>query len=73
MEDSVSDSTNDRIEGAKDKAVGQGKDALGNLTGDEQTQAEGQMDQAKGDAKQGLADLKDNVGDAVKNVTDRTR
>jgi len=69
----VSDSTRDRVEGATDNLTGRGKETLGNLTGDEQTQAEGQTDQAKGDVKQGVADVKDTVDDAVKNLTDRTR
>lgn len=72
-ETTVSDSTRDRIEGAGDKLKGQAKEGVGNLTGDERTQAEGQMDQAKGDLKQGVADVKDKVGDAVKNLTDRDR
>ncbi len=67
----MSDSSRDRIEGTVDEATGRGKSAFGELTGDEQTQAEGQTDQATGDLKQGLADVKDKVDDAVKKVTDR--
>ncbi len=67
----MSDQTRDRIEGMVDQTMGRGKSALGELTGDEQTQAEGQADQATGDLKQGLADVKDKVDDAVKKVTDR--
>ena len=67
----MSDATRDRIEGSIDEATGRGKSAFGELTGDEQTQAEGQADQATGDLKQGLAGVKDKVDDAVKKVTDR--
>lgn len=69
----MSDSTNDRIGGALDQVKGNVKEGVGGATGDDRTEAEGQMDQAKGDLKQGVADVKDTVGDAVKNVTDRTR
>ena len=68
----MSDSSRDRIEGTLDDAKGRGKSAWGDLTGDEGTQAEGEVDQAKGGLKQGLANVKDKVDDAVKNVTDRS-
>ena len=68
----MSDSSRDRIEGSVDEMTGRGKSALGDLTGDEQTQAEGEQDQAMGNIKQGVADVKDKVDDAVKNLTDRT-
>ncbi len=67
----MSDATRDRIEGSVDDVTGQAKSAFGNLTGDEQTQAEGDMDQAEGGLKQGLADVKDKVDDVVKTVTNR--
>ena len=67
----MSDSSRDRIEGSVDEMTGRGKSALGNLTGDEQTQAEGEKDQAMGNVKQGMADVKDKVDEAVKNLTDR--
>ena len=67
----MSDATRDRIEGNVDEVTGQAKSAIGNLTGDEQTQGEGQRDQAQGGIKQGSADVKDKVDDSVKNITDR--
>ena len=67
----MSDSSRDRIEGTIDEASGRGKAALGGLTGDERTQAEGEADQAEGGLKQGLADAKDKVDEAVKQATDR--
>jgi uncharacterized protein YjbJ (UPF0337 family) len=59
----MTDSTDDRIEGGFDQAKGRAKDALGGLTGDEQTQAEGKMDQAKGGLREKLADAKDKIDD----------
>lgn len=64
----MSDANQDRTEGKMDEVVGRGKSALGDLTGDDQKQAEGERDQAKGEAKQGLADVKDTVNDAVEKV-----
>ena len=68
----MSDATRDRIEGTLDDATGRGKSGFGEMTGDEQTQAEGEQDQAKGNLKQGVADVKGKVDNAVKNLTDRS-
>jgi uncharacterized protein YjbJ (UPF0337 family) len=67
----MSDATRDRIEGNVDDVTGQAKAKWGDLTGDQQTETEGQMDQAEGGMKQGTADVKDRVDDVVKKVTDR--
>ena len=57
------DQHRDRIEGTVDQAQGRGKQAVGDLTGDEQTRSEGQTDELKGKGKQTLADAKEKVGD----------
>lgn len=67
----MSDATRDRIEGNVDEVTGQAKSKWGDLTNNEDTQAEGAMDQVTGNMKQGLADVKDKVDDVVKKVTDR--
>lgn len=69
----MSDRTGDRVEGAVDSLKGTAKEGFGRATGDERTEAEGQLDQLKGDAKQTLADVKEGVSDVVKKVTDKTR
>ena len=66
----MNESTNDRAEGMTDEVKGTVKEGWGKITGDEQIEAEGQLDQAKGKAKQGLADAKDAVDDAVDSLTD---
>ena len=63
-------SSRDRMEGGIDQAKGKAKQAWGDATDDEQTQAEGMVDQAKGQAKQTLGDLKDAAGD-LKDDADR--
>jgi uncharacterized protein YjbJ (UPF0337 family) len=49
----------DKISNAGQKLGGQGKEAAGSATGDENLKAEGQGDQAKGDLKQAGEKVKD--------------
>lgn len=52
-------STDEKFENSKDKLGGQAKEGLGKLTGDKETQAEGQAQQGKADAKDKLQDARD--------------
>ncbi len=65
----MSDSSRDRIDGKMDEVGGQVKGGFGDLTGDEETQAEGEAQENKGKLQQGMADAKDKVDDLVKKVT----
>jgi uncharacterized protein YjbJ (UPF0337 family) len=53
----------DKIKNAAENAKGEGKEAVGKATDDEQLQAEGQTDQTKADLK----NAGENVKDAFKN------
>ncbi len=53
----------DKIENIKDKVVGEVKEHLGGATGNEDMQAEGEVQQAEGNLKQ----AGENVKDAFKN------
>jgi uncharacterized protein YjbJ (UPF0337 family) len=66
-------STGDRLEGGVDKAKGNVKQGVGDLTGDDQTKGEGMLDEAKGSGKQAWGDLKDAAGDLKDNVERSTR
>jgi uncharacterized protein YjbJ (UPF0337 family) len=66
-------STGDRLEGGFDKAKGNVKQGVGDLTGDDQTKGEGMLDEAKGSGKQAWGDLKDAAGDLKDNVERSTR
>jgi uncharacterized protein YjbJ (UPF0337 family) len=66
----MSDESRDRIEGFAQENKGKAKEAFGDLTGDENTQAEGETDQAMGNLKKSVADAKDKLGDMVKKATD---
>ena len=48
-----------------DKAKGQIKEAVGKVTGDQQLEAEGQLEQAGATVREKAADLKANVAEAV--------
>ena len=49
----------DRIKGAATDLGGRAKDAIGSLTGDKKTQAEGKADQTKANAKKAGENVKD--------------
>lgn len=49
----------DKMKNAAEKATGKAKEALGKLTDDEQTEAEGKADQSKSDLKQAGEKAKD--------------
>ncbi len=44
---------------------GKAQEALGNITGDPETKAEGKAKQAESQVRHGVEDVKDNVKDAV--------
>jgi len=52
-------SSQDKNEGALDKAKGRAKEAAGSLTGDKDKKAEGRSDQTSGTAKEKKGKLKD--------------
>jgi len=52
-------SLTDKAKNAAEKLQGQGKEAAGDATGNEDLKAEGQGDQAKGDLKQAGEKIKD--------------
>ena len=58
-------STDEKFENSKDKLGGQAKEGLGKLTGDKETEAEGQAQQGKADVKDKLQDARDSVKGAV--------
>lgn len=62
--------------GTVDKATGKAKEAWGNVTGDEDTKREGQMQQLKGDARKTAGTARRNaqeVGDRLGDTADDAR
>ena len=58
-------STDENFENSKDKLGGQAKEGLGKLTGDKETEAEGQAQQGKADLKDKLQDARDTAKGAL--------
>ena len=58
-------STGEKFENTKDKLGGQAKEGLGKLTGDKETEAEGQAQQGKADLKDKLQDARDTAKGAL--------
>lgn len=65
--------TDDKFKNKTEELGGKAKEGFGDLTGNEQLEAEGKMDQAKAKAKQGVEDVKDGAAEAFNDVTDRGR
>ena len=56
---------------SKDEIKGRAKEAVGDLTDDEDLQREGKADQTAGKVKETVDDVKEKVEDAVDAVKDR--
>ena len=56
----------DRVEGAAKQAKGAVKEAVGKLTGDAKTQAEGRQDKVEGKVQNAIGGVKDTIRDALK-------
>ena len=54
----------DRIKGTVNDLTGRAKDALGGLTGDTRTQAEGKFDQVRGRAQGAYGSARDSLGNS---------
>jgi uncharacterized protein YjbJ (UPF0337 family) len=59
----------DRVTGTANEVKGRVKSAAGELSGDNQTKAEGKLDELKGKLQQGLADAKEKADELVDRVT----
>ena len=63
-------STDDKARGTGNDVVGNIKQTVGGVTGNDKMQAEGETQEAKGDAQKALGNAKDAVGNAAKKVGD---
>ena len=66
----MTDSTKDRITGHVDETKGKAKSAIGDMTGDEQTQSEGQADQAEGKLQNAWGSAKDEAREMMSDDDD---
>lgn len=60
----------DKISNAAEQAKGKIKETIGDLTDNEQLEAEGRLDQGKGKFKEGVEDVKDGVAEKFNDATD---
>lgn len=60
----------EKVESKLEQETGSVKEAVGNLTGDKETQAEGFVEKTLGKAKEVAVDVADKVKGAVKGLTD---
>jgi uncharacterized protein YjbJ (UPF0337 family) len=58
------------MDGTADDMKGRAKEAVGDLTDDDDLKAEGKADRASGKAKDVIGDIKDKAEDAVDKLTD---
>ena len=61
------------MEGKADEMKGRAKEAVGDLTDDDELKREGKLDQATGSIKEKLDDAKEWVEDKVDEVRDRMK
>lgn len=56
-----------------DQAKGKIKQAIGNVTGDDDLKRDGKVDEKAGKAKEGLENVKEKIGDVIDNVKDKIK
>ncbi|MEH3146034.1 MAG: CsbD family protein [Methylobacterium frigidaeris] len=61
-------STTDKIKGLANEAVGNVKQGIGNVTGDEKLKAEGKAQELKGEGQKTVGDAKDGIKNAADTV-----
>ena len=61
----------DQVEGRVEQAKGHVKDAVGNVTGNRQMEAEGEADQVAGKTQAGYGDTKEKAKDSAKDLIDK--
>jgi len=59
-----------KIEGTVNDTKGKVKEGVGDLTGDERLQGEGQADQLQGKVQKGLGDVQETLQDAGDKISD---
>ena len=62
-------STTDKIKGLANEAVGNLKQGVGNVTGNDKLVAEGKVQELKGEAQKTVGDAKDGVSSLVDKAT----
>lgn len=61
----------DKFDAKKDQVVGDAKEGIGDATGNESLQTEGNAQSAKGDVKEGWENVKDKAADVVSDIKEK--
>ena len=59
------------MSGEREQITGRAKQAVGDLTGDEELEREGEVEETEGEVKDRVDDAKEQVDDAVDSVADK--
>jgi len=59
------------IENAKDKIVGEVKEATGKVTGNEELELEGKIQSAKSDVKKKAGEIKEGITEKINDIIDK--
>ena len=62
----------DKLENTKDKVMGKTKEAVGNATGNEETELKGKLQYQKADLKEKFDDGKENIAKKVNDALDKS-
>lgn len=60
-----------KLVNAKDKVVGEVKEAAGKVTGNEELELKGKIQSTKADVKKKAGDLKENVAEKINDIIDK--
>lgn len=60
-----------KIENAKDKIVGEVKEATGKVTGNQEMELKGKIQSSKADVKKKAGEIKEGIAEKIKDITDK--
>ena len=63
--------TKDKLENAKDKIIGETKEVVGKVTGNDELELEGKIQSAKSDIKKKTEEIKEDIADKINDIIDK--
>ena len=60
-----------KVENAKDKIVGETKEATGKVTGNEELELKGKIQSSKADLKKKAGEVKESIAGTINDITDK--
>ena len=62
-----------KVENAKDKIVGEAKEATGKVTGNEELELKGKIQSSKADLKKKSGEVKESIAGTINDITDKKK